>query len=60
VGLRRPIFGWGSVQVLGCAALLITALGMAAGRALAAGAGGGAGPGLSSTAIGLGCWPNAT
>jgi hypothetical protein len=42
--LRRPIFGWGSVQVLGCAALLF-AVGVAGRRALARGAGGGAGPG---------------
>jgi glutathione-regulated potassium-efflux system ancillary protein KefC len=51
--LRRPIFGWGSVQLLGSAAL-IAALGIAAGvdwrLALVAGLG----LGLSSTAIGLG------
>jgi glutathione-regulated potassium-efflux system ancillary protein KefC len=51
--LRRPIFGWGSVQLLGSAAL-ITALGIAAGvdwrLALVAGLG----LGMSSTAIGLG------
>ena len=51
--LRRPIFGWGSVQLLGSAAL-IAALGIAAGvdwrLALVAGLG----LGMSSTAIGLG------
>jgi glutathione-regulated potassium-efflux system ancillary protein KefC len=51
--LRRPIFGWGSVQLLGSAAL-ITAVGVAAGvdwrLALVAALG----LGLSSTAIGLG------
>jgi glutathione-regulated potassium-efflux system ancillary protein KefC len=51
--LRRPIFGWGSVQLLGSAAL-ICALGIAAGvdwrLALVAGLG----LGMSSTAIGLG------
>jgi glutathione-regulated potassium-efflux system ancillary protein KefC len=29
--LRRPIFGWGSAQVLGCAALLFAVAGVAAG-----------------------------
>ncbi len=51
--LRRPIFGWGSVQLLGSAAF-ITAVGVAAGvdwrLALVAGLG----LGMSSTAIGLG------
>ena len=51
--LRRPIFGWGSVQLLG-SAVLITAVGVAAGvdwrLALVAALG----LGLSSTAIGLG------
>ena len=51
--LRRPIFGWGSLQLLGSAAL-ITAVGVAAGvdwrLALVAALG----LGLSSTAIGLG------
>ena len=51
--LRRPIFGWGSVQLLG-SATLIAALGIAAGvdwrLALVAGLG----LGMSSTAIGLG------
>ena len=51
--LRRPIFGWGSVQLLGSAALL-AAIGMAFGvdwrLALVAGLG----LGMSSTAIGLG------
>jgi glutathione-regulated potassium-efflux system ancillary protein KefC len=51
--LRRPIFGWGSVQLLGSAAL-ITAIAVAAGvdwrLALVAGLG----LGMSSTAIGLG------
>ena len=50
--LRQPIFGWGSVQLLG-SAVLITALGVACGvdwhLALVAGLG----LGLSSTAIGL-------
>ncbi|CAD5372384.1 potassium:proton antiporter [Rubrivivax sp. A210] len=51
--LRRPIFGWGSVQLLGSAALIGAA-------ALAAGLDGdlavvaGLGLGMSSTAIGLG------
>ena len=51
--LRRPIFGWGSLQLLG-SAVLITAVGVAAGvdwrLALVAALG----LGLSSTAIGLG------
>jgi glutathione-regulated potassium-efflux system ancillary protein KefC len=51
--LRRPIFGWGSVQLFGSAAL-IAGLGMLAGvdwrLALVAGLG----LGMSSTAIGLG------
>jgi glutathione-regulated potassium-efflux system ancillary protein KefC len=57
--LRRPIFGWGSVQLFGSrgadagrrgagrrglALALVAALGLA----------------MSSTAIGLGCWPSAT
>ena len=50
--LRRPIFGWGSVQLFGSAALM-TAAGVAAGLdwhlALVAGLG----LGMSSTAIGL-------
>ncbi len=51
--LRRPIFGWGSVQLFGSAALMV-AVAMLAGvewrLALAAGLG----LGMSSTAIGLG------
>ena len=51
--LRRPIFGWGSVQLFGSAAL-ITGIGVLAGvdwrLALVAGLG----LGMSSTAIGLG------
>ena len=51
--LRRPIFGWGSLQLFGSAALM-TGLGIALGLdwrlALAAGLG----LGMSSTAIGLG------
>ena len=51
--LRRPIFGWGSVQLFGSATLM-TGLGIALGLdwrlALAAGLG----LGMSSTAIGLG------
>ena len=51
--LRRPIFGWGSVQLFGSAALiagLAVALGVDWRLALVAGAG----LGMSSTAIGLG------
>ena len=42
--LRRPIFGWGSAQVLGCAGVLFL-VGVAGRRELARGAGRGAGPG---------------
>ncbi len=51
--LRRPIFGWGSVQLLGSAAL-ITAVGVAAGADWRLALVAGLGLGLSSTAIGLG------
>ncbi len=51
--LRRPIFGWGSVQLLGSAAL-ITAIGMAAGLDWRLALVAGLGLGMSSTAIGLG------
>ncbi|MBP6765895.1 MAG: glutathione-regulated potassium-efflux system protein KefC [Rubrivivax sp.] len=51
--LRRPIFGWGSVQLLGSAAL-ITGVGMAAGADWRLALVAGLGLGLSSTAIGLG------
>ena len=51
--LRRPIFGWGSVQLLGSAAL-IAAAGVAAGADWRLALVAGVGLGLSSTAIGLG------
>jgi glutathione-regulated potassium-efflux system ancillary protein KefC len=51
-GLRRPIFGWGSVQVLGCAALLCAA-GVAAGLPWRVGLVAALGLALSSTAIAL-------
>lgn len=48
--LRRPIFGWGSAQLLGCAALL-TGAAMAFGVAWPTALVAGLGLGLSSTAI---------
>ncbi len=48
--LRRPIFGWGSAQMLSCAALL-TAVAMAFGVAWPTAVVAGLGLGLSSTAI---------
>ncbi len=50
--LRRPIFGWGSAQVLGCAALL-TAVAMVAGVPWRVALVGALGLALSSTAIAL-------
>ena len=50
--LRRPIFGWGSAQVLGCAALLCAA-GMAAGLTWRVSLVAALGLALSSTAIAL-------
>jgi glutathione-regulated potassium-efflux system ancillary protein KefC len=50
--LRRPIFGWGSAQMLGCSAL-ITGLAMAFGVAWPTALVAGLGLGLSSTAISL-------
>ncbi|MBE2263951.1 MAG: glutathione-regulated potassium-efflux system protein KefC [Burkholderiaceae bacterium] len=50
--LRRPIFGWGSAQVLGCAAVL-TAVAMAAGVSWTVALVAGLGLALSSTAIAL-------
>ena len=50
--LRRPIFGWGSVQVLGCAALL-TGAAMAFGVRWTTALVAGLGLALSSTAIAL-------
>jgi glutathione-regulated potassium-efflux system ancillary protein KefC len=50
--LRRPIFGWGSAQVLGCAALLCAA-GMAAGLTWRVSLVAAFGLALSSTAIAL-------
>ena len=50
--LRRPIFGWGSAQVLGCAALLCTA-GIAAGLPWRVSLVAALGLALSSTAIAL-------
>jgi glutathione-regulated potassium-efflux system ancillary protein KefC len=50
--LRRPIFGWGSVQLLGSAALL-AALGVAAGAEWRLALVAGLGLAMSSTAIGL-------
>ncbi|GAC1602866.1 MAG: glutathione-regulated potassium-efflux system protein KefC [Ramlibacter sp.] len=50
--LRRPIFGWGSAQVLGCAALLFTAA-MLVGASWRAGLVAALGLALSSTAIAL-------
>ena len=50
--LRRPIFGWGSAQVLGCA-LLLTAVAMACGVGWRVALVGGLGLALSSTAIAL-------
>ena len=50
--LRRPIFGWGSLQVLGCAALLF-AVGLAAGVSWRIALVAGLGLALSSTAIAL-------
>ena len=51
--LRRPIFGWGSVQTLG-SALLILGVGVAAGADWRLALVAGLGLALSSTAIGLG------
>lgn len=48
--LRRPIFGWGSAQVLGCAALLF-AVGLLAGATWQVALAAGLGLALSSTAI---------
>ncbi|MDB5749737.1 MAG: potassium transporter, partial [Ramlibacter sp.] len=50
--LRRPIFGWGSAQVLGCAALLF-AVGLAAGAPWRTALVAALGLALSSTAIAL-------
>lgn len=50
--MRRPIFGWGSVQVLGCAALLFAA-GMVAGAPWRTALVAALGLALSSTAIAL-------
>jgi glutathione-regulated potassium-efflux system ancillary protein KefC len=50
--LRRPIFGWGSAQVLGCAALLL-AIGLAAGYPWRLSLVAALGLALSSTAIAL-------
>ncbi|MEN9631396.1 MAG: hypothetical protein RJA10_4624 [Pseudomonadota bacterium] len=50
--LRRPIFGWGSVQLFGSAALMV-AVGVAAGLDWRLAAVAGLGLGMSSTAIGL-------
>jgi glutathione-regulated potassium-efflux system ancillary protein KefC len=50
--LRRPIFGWGSTQVLGCAALLFV-VGAAAGTSWRVALVAGLGLALSSTAIAL-------
>jgi glutathione-regulated potassium-efflux system ancillary protein KefC len=51
--LRRPIFGWGSVQLVG-SALLIMGVGVLAGADWRLALVAGLGLGLSSTAIGLG------
>lgn len=51
--LRRPIFGWGSVQLFGSAALL-TGTGLLFGLPWPLAVVGGLGLGMSSTAIGLG------
>ena len=51
--LRRPIFGWGSVQLLGSAAVM-TAVAVVAGIDWRVALVAGLGLGLSSTAIGLG------
>ncbi len=51
--LRRPIFGWGSAQLLGSTAL-IAAVGMLAGADWRLALVAGLGLGMSSTAIGLG------
>ncbi len=51
--LRRPIFGWGSVQLLGSAAL-VAGVGVAAGLDWRLALVAGLGLGMSSTAIGLG------
>ena len=50
--MRRPIFGWGSVQVLS-SALLMSALGVALGVAWPVALAAGLGLAMSSTAIGL-------
>jgi len=51
--MRRPIFGWGSVQLLGSAGLMLAAA-VALGLPWQLGLVAGLGLGLSSTAIGLG------
>ena len=51
--LRKPIFGWGSVQLFG-SALLMTGVGRLAGLDWPLALVGGLGLGMSSTAIGLG------
>ena len=51
--LRRPIFGWGSVQLLGSAALML-GVGVLAGADWRLALVAGLGLGMSSTAIGLG------
>jgi glutathione-regulated potassium-efflux system ancillary protein KefC len=51
--LRRPIFGWGSVQLFG-SALLMAGVGVAAGADWRLALVGGLGLAMSSTAIGLG------
>ncbi len=50
--MRRPIFGWGSVQLLGCAAAL-TAVGLAAGYPWRLSLVAGLGLAMSSTAVAL-------
>ncbi len=50
--LRRPIFGWGTVQVVGCT-LLLTGVGVAAGAPWRWAVAGALGLALSSTAIAL-------
>lgn len=51
--LRKPIFGWGSVQLLGCA-LLMAGVGVLAGMPWRLAGVAGLGLAMSSTAIGLG------
>lgn len=50
--MRRPIFGWGSVQLLGCAAVL-TAVGIATGHPWRLSLVVGLGLAMSSTAVAL-------